>query len=134
MQSGTMPSFVSPGLSFLTKPRFTICDNLEMVFKWEIKCAHELPAISLKIAKITTGLGCHSIDVTEKFIFSDKLELPETSAPLKRTVAHLITEWTLAIKDHQETPTGQFRLLIEMKIWDDVKTISQNFVLVRNHV
>lgn len=124
------PSFVSEGKTFLSNPSFTINNGLESIFfDWEIKCLNELPEISLRIIKITSGRGRYAVDFSEHFIFPEEKKFPVIKAIIPRRSAILNTRCIIKFVENMTIPLGKFALVVEISFLDQQKIISQIFHL-----
>ena len=133
-RSCSRPAFVTNGLSFLNKPRFVASNDLKMAFNWEIKCAREVPAISIKIVRITNGPGRHAIDYIDNFIVPEEMIFPPTESLDKRHSAVLNVQCVLGIADIEKIPLGVFSLFVNLYFWGEDHVIPQTFVLVKNNL
>ncbi len=124
------PSFVSEGKTFLINPSFIINNELESIyFDWEIKCINELPEISLRVIKITSGRGAHITDISEYFIFPEEKKFAVIKAVKPRMSAILNTKCIIKFVENMIIPIGKFSIVAEIRFWDQSKTISQIFHL-----
>ncbi len=125
------PTFYTAGKCILDKPQFNVNNTTKLTFSWQLKCLAELPELSIRIVKISQGVGIHAKDMTAHFKLPELFAFTALKAPSLNSSAIRFFDGEIEIVDTASIPVGRFSMEFEMIVLAKTHKLHQNFQLIR---